>query len=187
MRCRTFISTIALAALLALGGFFTALAQEEPQDAAKAGPVDITVPPAPALAEKEDAPVAITAEDTVVDTEKSATPGVSGRKAERRIEQRVDGLNPVKLVKPERKTPKNVMRIDNQKKRKVQPVAVIKAPLAPWGYSNRYIAGDIARPENPYQVPGAQGAGQGQYGNLGGGLLGGRGGQRDRYDEDEDY
>ncbi|MCC6487574.1 MAG: hypothetical protein IT364_08735 [Candidatus Hydrogenedentes bacterium] len=186
MRCRTFVSTIALAVLLVAGGSFTALAQEEPQDAAKAGPVDISVPPAPALAEKDDAPVASTAEDTVVETGKSAKPVISGPKAERRIEQRVDGLNPVKIVKPERKTPKNVMRIDNQKKRKVQPVAVIKTPLAPWGYSNRYIAGDIATPQNPYQVPGAQGlpGQQGPYGGLGGGLMGS--GSRKDYD-DEDY
>ena len=183
MRCRTFMSIIALAALLTLCGSFTALAQEEPQDAEKAGPVDIAVPP---VAEKEDAPVAITGDEEAADTEKSATPGVSRPKAERRIEQRVDGLNPVKLVKPERKTPKNVMRIDNQKKRKVQPVAVIKAPLAPWGYANRYIAGDIATPENPYQVPGAQGAGApGAYGNLSGSLMGG-GGRHGR-DEDENY
>lgn len=185
MRCRTFISTIALAALLSVGGSFTALAQQEPQDAAKAGPVDISVPPAPALAEKEDAPVAISAADTVVDSAKPAASVSTGAKSERRIEQRVDGLNPVKIVKPERKTPKNVMRIDNQKKRKVQAVAVIKSPLAPWGYSNRYIAGDIATPQSKYQAPGAQGAGQqGLYGGLDGGLMGNRGGRRDRDDED---
>ena len=184
MRCRTYISIVALAALIALAGSFTSLAQEEPRDA-EAGPVDITVPPAPVLPAKAEAETPAAADEGAADAGKSEVKGVSGPKGERRIEQRVDGLNPVKIVKPERKTPKNVMRIDNKKKRKVQAVAVIKAPMAPWGYTNRYIQGDVAQTENTFQVPGAQGiAGQGHYGNLRGGLMG-SGSRRD--EEDEDY
>ncbi len=55
-----------------------------------------------------------------------------------------------KQATPERQTPKNVMRIDDKTRRKVKPVAIIKASLSPWGYTRRFQEGDIARPEHPY-------------------------------------
>ena len=112
--------------------------------------------------------------------------GPSNDDGKTRIEQPVDDEDTQKHVKPERKTPKNVMRIDDKNKRRIQPVAVIKADLSPWGYTRRYLEGDISKPEHPY----GSGTGPNAIGNnpnnrnIAAGFGGGRS-RRDRRDDDD--
>lgn len=89
---------------------------------------------------------------------------------ERRIEQRVDGTKTEEVIRITPRPKKNVSRIDNKPNRPVvKPIAVIKGPVAPWGYATRYMNGEVNRPsakelqgtnEQPGQ-PGAQAATQG--------------------------
>jgi hypothetical protein len=166
------------------------MAQEDKELVTDKEPL-LLVPPTTSLpqAEKVELPTVTASAAQAKTTMGASRPSADER--EPRIEQRVDGTNLQKPVKPERKTPKNVMRIDDKNKRRVQPVAVIKAELSPWGYANRYLDGDISRPEHPF------GSGRGQnaiggtnragLGGSGLGFGGGRGGRRDRYDDDDDY
>jgi len=174
-------------------GVLPAMAQENKELVTSQDPF-VLEPPTTSLPQAEKVELPEVSPAIGMDRSAAPTRGSSKGDGERRIEQRVDGRNPQKVSKPERKTPKNVMRIDDKNKRKVQPVAVIKAEMAPWGYTRRFQEGDIAQPEHPY------GSGQGPGGigatnpNLRGGFgiggsssrRGGRGGRGGgRYDDDD--
>ncbi|GMV91229.1 MAG: hypothetical protein AMXMBFR82_10070 [Candidatus Hydrogenedentota bacterium] len=175
------ISTGLLAAVLACCGLFVAGAQEANKELVDAQDPFILNPPSTSLEPvgEVDLPPANTALDERPRAAQVTTPNEPDGDT-------ADG-SAVRTERPERPTPKNVTRIDNDPKRKrsVQPTAVIKAQLAPWGYTRRYLEGDIAEPEHPF--------GSGQQPGIGGlnrpnqdrGQISLRG-NRGRRDRDED-
>ena len=96
------------------------------------------VTPAAAPAVSDSAPVS-------APTSPAVEPDTATAANKKRIEQRVDGTQE-KAIKVAPRPKKNVSRIDNlPNKPKVVPKAVIKGPVSPWGYANRYAAGEIDR------------------------------------------
>lgn len=119
-------------------------------------------------------PTSITVTTTPTATLPSPVEESAGRRS---IEQRVIPTEEPIRVQP--KSRKNVSRLDNQPgRRKAKPIAVIKGPVSPWGYANRYLAGEVYRPaakdlQGKSDAPGIQRQGGGQPGASGGGNLGG--------------
>ncbi len=178
------ISTMSLAAVLACCGVFTVVAQEANKELVDAQDPFILNPPSTSLEPvgEVELPPANTALDEQPRAARVSTPDES--------EEATAEGSAVRTERPERPTPKNVTRIDNDPKRKrsVQPSAVIKAQLAPWGYTRRYLEGDIAEPEHPFNNGQTQGPGIGGLNNQNENRLGGLGGSRGRgrRDRDED-
>jgi len=162
---------------------------------------------APASPEPGDVPVTEKVEVAPVETATVAGPAdetpksavSTGAGDTKRIAQRVDGASTDEIIRVTPKPKKNVYRIDNKPNRpKVTPIAVIKGPVAPWGFANRYMGGQVDRPaakdlqgtqqggpggrQNPLALRGAnlnQRGSQSASGNQVG-SRGGRSGSRDR-------
>lgn len=105
-----------------------------------------------------------------------------------RIDQRMDGRYNQEPIRVQPKAKKNVIRVDQERKPKIRPVAVIKGPVAPWGYTSRYLAGEVYRPSarellGKSNAPAQQQAGAGPGGGQPGAGLSirqNRGGRRER-------
>jgi hypothetical protein len=127
----------------------------------------------------EPAPVETTIETTTVEEKTVQTPAPEFNP--KTIDQRVTATQEVLRVPPRSK--KNVTRIDNRPNRpQVKPIAVISGPVSPWGYANRYIAGEVDRP-SARDLQGTGGVdsdspgGAAQLGRNSRGSRGGAGGQ----------
>ena len=121
----------------------TALAQADatasPEVGEKPQVEKTIVAPAP------ETPAAVS--DTAPTTTLAAPEDEPADGAKKSIDQRVDTSKNLAPIKVEPRPKKNVQRIDNlPNKPKVVPKAVIKGPVAPWGYSARYSSGQVTRP-----------------------------------------
>lgn len=179
------VFTVLLIAVLVCCGTLIAAAQDGNKELVDTQDPFILNPPTTSLdtANAVNLPPANTALDT--------TPQRAEVTAVADTEAPAEGGSAVRTEKPERPTPKNVTRIDNDPKRKrsVQPMAVIKAQLSPWGYTNRYLEGDIAEPEHPFgqatSGPGGIGNNQNRPGLSLSGGFGGSGSKRDDEDSNQ--
>lgn len=106
------------------------------------------------------------------DRQQEAQRELESRRTERSLEQRVDtAKSDYQLIKVQSTRKKNVTRVDNKPKPKVRPVAIIKGPISPWAYTQRYLAGEVVR-----RTPrGEQGVGPGQRPGQEGGASAPRG------------
>ncbi len=180
------IARVSLAVVLACCGLFAASAQEGNKELVDAQDPFILNPPSTSLEPvgEVELPPANTALNTRPRAARVTTAEETG--------DETDAGSAVRTERPERPTPKNVTRIDNDPKRKrsVQPTAVIKSQLAPWGYTRRYLEGDIAQPEHPFGTgtgnqPGALGRDQNGPRLSGISGFGGRGRDRGRRGDDD--
>ncbi|MDZ4858528.1 MAG: hypothetical protein SGI88_06060 [Candidatus Hydrogenedentes bacterium] len=173
---------VALIALAGLGVSGVAYGQDE---------IEVISPEpgdAPVAVEIEVTPAANEAVEVVIEGEVDvSTPGVlpspldSTVDSRPTLEQRVDDTNTNEAIRVAPRSRKNVYRLDNlPNKPRIKPIAVIQGPVSPWGYSNRYINGEINRQSAKEMQGKAPGPGSERQGGLTGGSnnssSGGRGG-----------
>ena len=156
-------------------------------DAAGGTPEPATVEANPEFAPEAPATAEIVAEPQVetaiVEPDTDAPQTTLGQR--KPIDQRV--VNTEEVIRIEPKPRKNVSRIDNKPNRpRAKPIAVIKGPVSPWGYSTRYINGEVERP-SAKELQGTRGGPGDRTGEIGGlEGFGRRGGGSSRRNRDDD-